>query len=112
MRESSPPSFSEAMSDSQGADTKTKWTPKSLIRHAERSHSRIPGVRKIPFPALAIILFIAFINIAVWIAVAVVLVSYSRCHSEGHGTSRSMLGCSLIYVPALLSVCRPAQLGA
>ncbi|KAB8219930.1 high-affinity nickel-transport protein-domain-containing protein [Aspergillus novoparasiticus] len=73
MRESSPPSFSESMSDSQSVDTKSKWTPKSLIRHAERSHSRIPGVRKIPFPALAIILFIAFINVAVWIAVAVVL---------------------------------------
>ncbi|KAE8329283.1 high-affinity nickel-transport protein-domain-containing protein [Aspergillus sergii] len=90
MRESSPPSFSEAMSDSQSVDAKSKWTPKSLIRHAERSHSRIPGVRKIPFSALAIILFIAFINVAVWIAVAVVLVSYSRCRSEGHWTWLSM----------------------
>ncbi|KAB8259790.1 high-affinity nickel-transport protein-domain-containing protein [Aspergillus pseudonomiae] len=75
MRESPPPSFAEALSDSQSVvDTKKgKWTPKSLIRHAERSHRRIPGVRKIPFPALAIILFIAFINVVVWIAAAIVL---------------------------------------
>ncbi|KNG82693.1 nickel transport protein [Aspergillus nomiae NRRL 13137] len=78
MRESSPPSFAEPLSDSQSVvDTKKgKWTPKSLIRHAERSHRRIPGVRKIPFPALAIILFIAFINVLVWIAAAIVLRYY------------------------------------
>ncbi|KAB8231807.1 high-affinity nickel-transport protein-domain-containing protein [Aspergillus alliaceus] len=76
MRDSSPPSFSGETSDPQSVDTKSKWAPKSLMRHAERSHSRIPGVRKIPFRALAIILFIALINIIVWIAAAIVLVRY------------------------------------
>ncbi|KAJ5889054.1 hypothetical protein N7495_009095 [Penicillium taxi] len=51
-----------------------KWSLQPLLRHAERSHSRIPGIRKIPLRALAIILFIAFVNIAVWVAAAIVLV--------------------------------------
>lgn len=57
-----------------GADSARKWTPSVLIRQAERSHSRLPGVRKVPLRAIAIILFIAFLNVLVWIAAAVVLV--------------------------------------
>lgn len=55
-------------------ETETNWGLKPLLRHAERSHSRMPGIRKIPFRALAIIVFIAFLNIVVWVAAAIVLV--------------------------------------
>ncbi|KAL6235008.1 hypothetical protein BDW75DRAFT_210800 [Aspergillus navahoensis] len=50
-----------------------KWTAKSLIRHAERSHSRLPGIRKIPLRSIAVIMLVAGINIVVWVAVAIVL---------------------------------------
>ncbi|KAL4925050.1 uncharacterized protein BDV17DRAFT_284257 [Aspergillus undulatus] len=50
-----------------------KWTAKSLIRHAERSHSRLPGIRKIPIRSIGVILLVAVVNVLVWIAVAVVL---------------------------------------
>lgn len=53
----------------------SKWSPQVLIRQAERSHRRLPGIRKIPLRAIAIILFIALLNVLVWIAAAVVLVS-------------------------------------
>ena len=53
-------------------DTKPRW---SIIEKAERSHRRVPGLRKIPLPALAIIFVIALINILVWVAVGIVLVS-------------------------------------
>lgn len=55
--------------------TKPKWYPRTLIRQAERSHRRLPGIRKVPLRAIAAILFIAFLNVLVWIAAAVVLVS-------------------------------------
>lgn len=61
--------------DVQSLDSENKWSLKSLLRHAERSHSRMPGIRKIPLRAIGIIAFIAFINIIVWIAAAIVLVS-------------------------------------
>ncbi|CBF70155.1 HoxN/HupN/NixA family nickel/cobalt transporter [Aspergillus nidulans FGSC A4] len=50
-----------------------KWTAKSLIRHAERSHSRLPGIRKVPLRSIAVILLVAFVNVVVWVAVAIVL---------------------------------------
>lgn len=54
------------------SNMKSRW---SIIEKAERSHRRVPGLRKIPLPALAIISFIALINILVWVAVGIVLVS-------------------------------------
>jgi high-affinity nickel-transport protein len=57
-------------------DSDRKWSLRPLINKAERQHKRLPGIRKIPLRAIAIILFIAFINIIVWIAAAIVLV---RC---------------------------------
>ncbi|PLB36015.1 HoxN/HupN/NixA family nickel/cobalt transporter [Aspergillus candidus] len=57
-------------------DTKNQWAPKNLVRRVEHSHSRLPGIRKVPFPALAIISFVALVNILVWIAAAVVLRYY------------------------------------
>ena len=52
------------------------WSAKTkgLVRRAERSHRRIPGLRKIPLRAIGIILFIAFLNVVVWVAAAIVLV--------------------------------------
>jgi high-affinity nickel-transport protein len=35
----------------------------------------MPGIRKIPLRAIAVILFVALINVVVWIAAAIVLVS-------------------------------------
>ncbi|KAK1138320.1 hypothetical protein N8T08_002846 [Aspergillus melleus] len=61
---------------SRPADTKTKWSPRALIRHAERSHSRMPGIRKIPLRAIAVILFVALMNVVVWIAAAILLRYY------------------------------------
>ncbi|KAI9038015.1 HoxN/HupN/NixA family nickel/cobalt transporter [Aspergillus affinis] len=61
---------------SRPANTESNWSPKALIRHAERSHSRMPGIRKIPLRAIAVILFVALINVVVWIAAAIVLRYY------------------------------------
>jgi high-affinity nickel-transport protein len=51
-----------------------KWSTKSLIRHAERSHSRLPGIRKVPLRSIGVILLVALVNVVVWVAVAIVLV--------------------------------------
>ncbi|KAJ5946958.1 hypothetical protein N7454_003797 [Penicillium verhagenii] len=59
--------------DLASLDSHKKWSLQPLIRKAERSHSRMPGIRKIPFRAIAIIALIAFVNIIVWVAAAVVL---------------------------------------
>lgn len=79
MRDSSAPEpviTSVDNDSSDGSDhVEKKWSPKVLIQRAERSHSRLPFIRKIPFRALAIIFFIAFLNALVWIAAAIVLVS-------------------------------------
>lgn len=64
-------------------DSDSKWTPRVLIRQAERSHSRLPGIRKVPLRAIAIIVFIALLNVLVWIAAAVVLVSMAWCGESG-----------------------------
>ena len=60
-----------------------KWTAKSLIRHAERSHSRLPGIRKVPLRSIAVILLVAFVNVVVWVAVAIVLVCFSLLNGVG-----------------------------
>ena len=66
-------------------DSDRRWSLQLLIRHAERSHSRMPGIRKIPLRAIGIILFIAFLNVVVWIAAAIVLVCvkyWSTCSTR------------------------------
>lgn len=65
--------------------TKPKWYPRALIQQAERSHRRLPGIRKVPLRAIAVILFIAFLNVLVWVAAAVVLVSFVVSQLEGVG---------------------------
>lgn len=60
--------------DTRSLDRDDKWSLQPLLRQAERSHRRLPGIRKIPLRAIGIIFFIAFLNIIVWIAAAIVLV--------------------------------------
>jgi high-affinity nickel-transport protein len=74
MRDSTPIVVDASLADDTASETKSKWTAESLLRRAERSHRRLPGIRKIPLPAIAIILFVAFMNVVVWIAAAIVLV--------------------------------------
>ncbi|OJD16754.1 hypothetical protein AJ78_03092 [Emergomyces pasteurianus Ep9510] len=54
-------------------DDNVKSLKRSLLRKAQKSHNRVPGLRKIPLPALGIIFLIAAVNIVVWVAAAIVL---------------------------------------
>ncbi|KAJ6168735.1 hypothetical protein N7497_001578 [Penicillium chrysogenum] len=62
-----------ADTDLRGLDSDRKWSLQPLLRSAERSHSKMPGIRKIPLRAIGIIAFIALLNIIVWVAAAIVL---------------------------------------
>lgn len=62
--------------DSRSLDGDRKWSLQPLLRSAERSHSKMPGIRKIPLRAIGIIAFIALLNIIVWVAAAIVLVCF------------------------------------
>jgi len=64
----------DAPADSRSVESDRKWSLQPLLRKAERSHQKMPGIRKIPLRAIAIILFIALLNAIVWIAAAIVLV--------------------------------------
>ncbi|KAJ6021461.1 hypothetical protein N7540_006965 [Penicillium herquei] len=66
-------SIVDVSAEERSIDSNTNWGLKPLLRRAERSHGRMPGLRKIPFRALAIIIFIAFLNIIVWVAAGIVL---------------------------------------
>ncbi|CAG7921095.1 unnamed protein product [Penicillium olsonii] len=59
--------------DSRSMDDNRRWSLQPLIRKAERSHSKMPGIRKIPLRAIGIISFIALLNIIVWVAAGIVL---------------------------------------
>ncbi|OJK03507.1 hypothetical protein ASPACDRAFT_1862849 [Aspergillus aculeatus ATCC 16872] len=73
MRDSSPDPVDNSTGNDNHTPGRSKWTAKALVRQAEKSHRRLPGIRKIPLPAIGIILFIAFLNVVVWIAAAIVL---------------------------------------
>ncbi|KAL0259765.1 hypothetical protein SLS55_005505 [Diplodia seriata] len=45
----------------------------NVSKKAEMYHGRVPYLRRLPFPALAIIILIAVVNAAVWVAVGIVL---------------------------------------
>lgn len=47
----------------------------NVSKKAAMYHGRVPYLRRLPFPALAIIILIALVNAAVWVAVGIVLVS-------------------------------------
>ncbi|KAJ5207353.1 Nickel/cobalt transporter high-affinity [Penicillium cf. griseofulvum] len=59
--------------DPHSLDSDRKWSLQPLLRSAERSHSKMPGIRKIPLRAIGIIALIALLNILVWVAAAIVL---------------------------------------
>lgn len=61
--------------DARSVDSERNWSLKPLIRHAQRSHSKMPGIRKIPLRAIGIIALVALVNCVVWVAAAIVLVS-------------------------------------
>lgn len=48
----------------------------SLLAKAERSHKKVPGLRKIPLPAIGIILLVALVNGLVWVVAGVLLVCF------------------------------------
>jgi high-affinity nickel-transport protein len=48
---------------------------KKLLQRAEITHGRIPGIKKIPLPAIGIIGLVASINLLVWAVCGIVLVS-------------------------------------
>ena len=48
---------------------------KRLLQSTENSLDRVPALRRVPVPALAIIVLIALINVAVWVGVAIILVN-------------------------------------
>ncbi|KAJ5411774.1 uncharacterized protein N7487_006133, partial [Penicillium crustosum] len=66
--------------DSGSLDGDRKWSLQPLLRSAERSHSKMPGIRKIPLRAIGIIAFIALLNIIVWVAAAIVLLPSVSLH--------------------------------
>ena len=45
-----------------------------LIARAASYHDRTPLLRKLPFPAVAIIVTLIFVNIAAWTAIGILLV--------------------------------------
>ncbi|KAL2832831.1 high-affinity nickel-transport protein-domain-containing protein [Aspergillus cavernicola] len=73
-----PPSTDIPAVESQHDHNDKKWTAKSLIWHAERSHSQFPGIRKIPLRSLGVIFLVAVVNVVVWVAVAIVLLTDAR----------------------------------
>lgn len=62
-------------------DLKNKIETKARLYHA-----KTPGLRKLPFPSIAIIATVALVNALVWIAVGVVIVrrlhSTSSCYAS------------------------------
>ncbi|KAJ5855526.1 uncharacterized protein N7529_009470 [Penicillium soppii] len=66
-------SFNPESPDERSLDGDRKWSLQPLLRSAERSHSKMPGIRKIPLRAIGIIAFIALLNIIVWVAAGIVL---------------------------------------
>jgi high-affinity nickel-transport protein len=50
----------------------------SLLRNvsakASRFHARVPYLKRLPFPAIAIILTLIIVNLVVWAAVGIILV--------------------------------------
>jgi high-affinity nickel-transport protein len=55
-------------------DEERRSIKKVFLRRAETTHGKLPGIRKIPLPAIGIIVLIALINLVVWAVVGIVLV--------------------------------------
>jgi hypothetical protein len=50
---------------------------KSFLGRAQRTHRRLPGINKIPLPAIFIIVVVAMVNVVTWAVAGIVLVSQS-----------------------------------
>jgi high-affinity nickel-transport protein len=48
-----------------------------LKNRSQYYHAKIPVLKRLPFPSIAIIALLAVVNILVWIVVGIVLVSWS-----------------------------------
>jgi hypothetical protein len=57
-------------------ETRTNGTSaKEWVKSKASSlHEKVPGIKSLPFPAVAIIVLLLLINVAVWIVVGIVLV--------------------------------------
>lgn len=47
---------------------------KRILAKGRPHHERIPYLRRLPLPALAIVLLLIVVNLAVWVAAGIVLV--------------------------------------
>ena len=50
-----------------------KSTKAVLLHNARNQHSRLPGLRRIPLPAIGIIALVAFVNIVIWTVMGIIL---------------------------------------
>jgi high-affinity nickel-transport protein len=48
-----------------------------LKNKGKQCHAKIPVLKRLPFPSIAIVSLLVVINLLVWIAVGIVLVSWS-----------------------------------
>ncbi|PGH13079.1 hypothetical protein AJ80_06451 [Polytolypa hystricis UAMH7299] len=62
----------EAYEPNSPGDDDVTSLKRSLLQKAERSHKKLPGLRKIPLPAIGIILLVAVVNGIVWIAAGII----------------------------------------
>lgn len=59
--------------DSYSIDVRGPSWLQAVTTKASNAHARLPGLKKLPLPAVAIISFLIFVNIVVWIAAGIVL---------------------------------------
>lgn len=53
-----------------------------LVGKVEALHGRVPGIRKLPFRAVAVIVSLVVVNTVVWVAVGIVLVRDDMIHKS------------------------------
>jgi high-affinity nickel-transport protein len=61
-------------SDDEGSKNAIYLRLKNKSKHY---HARIPVLKRLPFPSIAIIALLVVVNVLVWIVVGIVLVSWS-----------------------------------
>jgi nickel/cobalt transporter (NiCoT) family protein len=66
------PSFPSTLDPNSTPNTTTS-KKLTLLHRVRTQHSHLPGLRRIPFPAIAIIALVALINIIIWIVTGIIL---------------------------------------
>jgi nickel/cobalt transporter (NiCoT) family protein len=66
-------SFIQASAGQTEASSPPRSLEEKFLYRARKQHAGLPGLRRVPFPALAIISLLILINIAVWIIAAIIL---------------------------------------